>query len=144
MSEGQSGVFSFFLLPVFPTFSPLLRLRGRPRPRLGATGKIVSPQKKPPKEQNAINKKKKKMEAQAAAAAAAAAAGATSNQSPEKGGKKAKGIPMPNGAGPANGAGASLPVAPAMERVESMQSQGANSQTDKDDTGMMSPESMGH
>lgn len=116
----------------------------RPRPRLGATGKIVSPQKKPPKEQNAINKKKKKMEAQAAAAAAAAAAGAASNQSPEKGGKKAKGIPMPNGAGPANGAGAPLPVAPAMERVESMQSQGANSQTDKDDTGMMSPESMGH
>ncbi len=108
----------------------------RPRPRLGATGKIVSPQKKPPKEQNAINKKKKKMEAQAAAAAAAAAA----NQSPEKGPKKAKSVSMSNGSGPTNGA--SLPIAPPMERMESMQSQGGNSQTDKDDTGMMSPESM--
>ncbi|RYO73887.1 hypothetical protein DL762_010619 [Monosporascus cannonballus] len=111
----------------------------RPRPRLGATGKIVSPQKKPPKEQNAINKKKKKMEAQAAVAAAAAAAAAAANQSPEKGAKK-KSVPMPNGPGPANGA--SLPVAPPMERMESMQSQGGNSQTDKDDTGMMSPESI--
>ncbi|KAK4653670.1 Transcriptional activator spt7 [Podospora pseudocomata] len=34
----------------------------RPRPRLGATGKIVSPQKRPPKEQIALAKKKKKME----------------------------------------------------------------------------------
>ncbi|KAI2603769.1 hypothetical protein GGR54DRAFT_644510 [Hypoxylon sp. NC1633] len=107
----------------------------RPRPRLGATGKIVSPQKRPPKEQNAINKKKKKLEAQAAEASKAA------NSSPEKGGaKKAKGVPLTNGTGPANGA--SLPVAPQMERVESVQSQGNNSQTDKDDTGMMSPESM--
>ncbi|KAL7619496.1 Transcriptional activator spt7 [Parahypoxylon ruwenzoriense] len=107
----------------------------RPRPRLGATGKIVSPQKRPPKEQNAINKKKKKLEAQAAEANKAA------NNSPEKGGpKKAKNMSMPNGIGPTNGA--SLAIAPAMERVESMQSQGNNSQTDKDDTGMMSPESM--
>ncbi|KAI1377997.1 hypothetical protein F4677DRAFT_414136 [Hypoxylon crocopeplum] len=106
----------------------------RPRPRLGATGKIVSPQKRPPKEQNAINKKKKKLEAQAAEATKAA------NNSPEKGGaKKGKNASLPNGTGPANGA--SLPVAPPMERVESMQSQGNNSQTDKDDTGMMSPES---
>ncbi|KAI5863978.1 hypothetical protein GGS23DRAFT_566176 [Durotheca rogersii] len=109
----------------------------RPRPRLGATGKIVSPQKRPPKEQNAINKKKKKLEAQAAEASKAA----NNNTSPEKGGpKKAKGPPLPNGTGPTNGA--SLAVAPPMERVESMQSQGNNSQTDKDDTGMMSPESM--
>ncbi|KAI1139135.1 hypothetical protein F5Y05DRAFT_339628 [Hypoxylon sp. FL0543] len=107
----------------------------RPRPRLGATGKIVSPQKRPPKEQNAINKKKKKMEAQAAEASKAA------NQSPEKGGaKKAKSTTMPNGAGQTNGV--SLPIAPPMERVESTQSQGNNSQTDKDDTGMMSPESI--
>ncbi|KAI0007900.1 hypothetical protein F4779DRAFT_642509 [Xylariaceae sp. FL0662B] len=104
----------------------------RPRPRLGATGKIVSPQKRPPKEQNAINKKKKKLEAQAAAAAEANKA---ASNSLEKGGpKKAKGMP--------NGTGASLPVAPPMERMGSMQSQGNNSQTDKDDTGMMSPESM--
>lgn len=107
----------------------------RPRPRLGATGKIVSPQKKPPKEQNAINKKKKKMEAQAAAAAAAAAA---ANQSPEKGSKKAKNASMPNGSAATNGA----PPVPPMERMESVQSQGGNSQTDRDDTGMMSPESM--
>ncbi|KAI1210209.1 uncharacterized protein F4807DRAFT_73215 [Annulohypoxylon truncatum] len=108
----------------------------RPRPRLGATGKIVSPQKRPPKEQNAINKKKKKMEAQAAEASKAA------NQSPEKGGpKKAKSISMPNGGTlPTNVA--SLPLAPPMERVGSTQSQGNNSQTDKDDTGMMSPESI--
>ncbi|KAI1097453.1 hypothetical protein F4804DRAFT_339180 [Jackrogersella minutella] len=110
----------------------------RPRPRLGATGKIVSPQKRPPKEQNAINKKKKKMEAQAAEASKA------TNQSPEKGGpKKAKSIALPNGTnGSTSTNGASLPVAPPMERVESTQSQGNNSQTDKDDTGMMSPESM--
>ncbi|KAI2635697.1 hypothetical protein GGS26DRAFT_589367 [Hypomontagnella submonticulosa] len=107
----------------------------RPRPRLGATGKIVSPPKRPPKEQNAINKKKKKMEAQAAEASKAA------NNSPEKGGaKKAKGMAMTNGTGPANGA--ALPVAAPMERVESTQSQGNSSQTDKDDTGMMSPESI--
>lgn len=105
----------------------------RPRPRLGATGKIVSPQKRPPKEQNAINKKKKKLEAQAAEASKAA------NNSPEKGGpKKSKSISVPNGTGSANG-GASLPVAPPMERADS---QGNNSQADKDDTGMMSPESM--
>lgn len=104
----------------------------RPRPRLGATGKIVSPQKRPPKEQNAINKKKKK-EAAAAAERANAA-----NSSPEKGKDKklGKGGPAANGAAP------SLPSAPEMARVESAQSQGGNSQTDKDDTGMMSPESM--
>lgn len=108
----------------------------RPRPRLGATGKIVSPQKRPPKEQNAINKKKKKLEAQAAEASKAA------NQSPEKGGpKKSKSTSMPNGAN-LSAIAASLPVAPPMERIGSAQSQGNNSQTDKDDTGMMSPESI--
>ncbi|KAI1385888.1 uncharacterized protein F4822DRAFT_438357 [Hypoxylon trugodes] len=108
----------------------------RPRPRLGATGKIVSPQKRPPKEQNAINKKKKKMEAQAAEASKA------TNNSPEKGGaKKGKGVSLPNGTSSQTN-GNTLPVAPPMERVESAQSQGNNSQTDKDDTGMMSPESM--
>ncbi|KAK4224577.1 hypothetical protein QBC38DRAFT_423337 [Podospora fimiseda] len=34
----------------------------RPRPRLGATGKIAGPQKRPPKEQIAMAKKRKKME----------------------------------------------------------------------------------
>ncbi|KAI1770160.1 hypothetical protein F4818DRAFT_276872 [Hypoxylon cercidicola] len=105
----------------------------RPRPRLGATGKIVSPPKRPPKEQNAINKKKKKEEARAAEANKAA------NNSAEKGGPKKKSISVPNGTGPPNGA--SLPTAPPMERVESTQSQG-NSQTDKDENGMISPESL--
>lgn len=106
----------------------------RPRPRLGATGKIVGAQKRPPKEQNAINKKKKKMEA---AAAAAEKANAT-NTSPEKNKDKK----LPAKAGAANASSSSLPVAPEMSRAESMQSQGANSQTSKTDTGMMSPESM--
>ncbi|OTB00310.1 hypothetical protein M426DRAFT_66130 [Hypoxylon sp. CI-4A] len=106
----------------------------RPRPRLGATGKIVSPQKRPPKEQNAINKKKKKMEAQAAEASKA------TNGSPDK--KKSKPTSLPNGNASTSANGAPLPAAPSMERVESTQSQGNNSQDDKDDTGMMSPESM--
>lgn len=113
----------------------------RPRPRLGATGKIVAAQKRPPKEQNAINKKKKKMEAAAAAEKANAA-----NASPEKG--KDKKLPAKAGGQVpstlANGttASGSLPLAPEMSRGESVQSQGANSQEDKTDTGMMSPESM--
>ncbi|KAI0475587.1 bromodomain-containing protein [Xylariaceae sp. FL0804] len=112
----------------------------RPIPRLGATGKIVSPQKRPPKEQNAINKRKKKLEAQAAEAkkAKAEAEKAASKKGPAAG--------MSNGAGPAaSSSSSSLPVVPppSMERMESMQSQGHNSQTtDKDDTGMMSPESI--
>ncbi|KAH8668439.1 hypothetical protein BX600DRAFT_480674 [Xylariales sp. PMI_506] len=103
----------------------------RPRPRLGATGKIVAPQKRPPKEQNAINKKKKKLEAQAAAEKANA-----TNNSPEKAKDKK---PIKGGlAAPSDPAASSLlPVAPEMIRAESMQSQGGNS-----DTGMMSPESM--
>ena len=36
----------------------------RPRPRLGPTGKIISPQKRPPKEQIALAKKRKKLELQ--------------------------------------------------------------------------------
>lgn len=111
----------------------------RPRPRLGATGKIVAAQKRPPKEQNAINKKKKKLEAAAAAEKANAA-----NASPEKG--KAAKPPAKAGTAGAGSNGASssgvVPPAPGMTRAESMQSQGANSQTDKTDTGMMSPESM--
>lgn len=51
----------------------------RPRPRLGATGKIVSPQKRPPKEQIAMAKKKKREAMQAAAAAAAASASASAS-----------------------------------------------------------------
>ncbi|KAI1264666.1 bromodomain-containing protein [Xylariaceae sp. FL1019] len=103
----------------------------RPQPRLGATGKIVSPQKRPPKEQNAINKKKKKLEQQAAEAKKLKAEA-------EKSAAMKKNS-LPNGITSTN---SSFAVAPPMERMESMQSQGGNSQTDKDDTGMMSPESI--
>ncbi|CAI0649403.1 unnamed protein product [Colletotrichum noveboracense] len=112
----------------------------RPRPRLGASGKIVSPQKRPPKEQIALAKKKKKMEL---AAQAQKEQGAV-NASPEKGGnttpaKKVKNVNI-NGTGP-NPAAIALP--PSMERNESVQSQGNASQTDKDEgMGMMSPESI--
>ncbi len=99
----------------------------RPRPRLGATGKIVSPQKRPPKEQIALAKKKKKLES----GMAQVTDGKAVNSTPEKGtpAKKLKSL--------------SLAAAPAMERVESMQSLGNTSQTDKDDAvGMISPESL--
>lgn len=104
----------------------------RPRPRLGATGKIVSPQKRPPKEQIALAKKKKKLEA----GQSQITDGKGVNASPEKGGsttpaKKAKAPVTTNGAGPNP---AALILAPSMERVDSMQSQGNASQaTDKDD-----------
>ncbi|CAI4217529.1 unnamed protein product [Parascedosporium putredinis] len=113
----------------------------RPRPRLGATGKISSPQKRPLKEQIALARKKKKLEAQMAEGKL--------NASPEKGGasanttpaKKLKNIPNLNGSGP--NLGALARAAPSMERVESMQSQGNASQTDKEEpNGMMSPESI--
>ncbi|KAK2939074.1 hypothetical protein FoTM2_002292 [Fusarium oxysporum f. sp. vasinfectum] len=111
----------------------------KPRPRLGASGKIVTAQKRSPKEQLALAKKKKKMEA------AAAEAKANANTSPEKGapgttpGKKKS---MTAATGPAPNP-AVLALAPSMERQDSMHSQGNASQTDKDDTvGMMSPESI--
>ncbi|KAI9147749.1 Transcriptional activator SPT7 [Paramyrothecium foliicola] len=109
----------------------------KPRPRLGASGKIISAQKRPPKEQLALAKKKKKMEA--------AAAEAKLNASPEKGGSTnntpAKKKPsISNGVAPNP---AVLALAPSMERTDSMQSQNGASLTDKDDgIGMMSPESI--
>ncbi|KAF6804543.1 hypothetical protein CSOJ01_10142 [Colletotrichum sojae] len=112
----------------------------RPRPRLGASGKIVSPQKRPPKEQIALAKKKKKMEL----AALAQEKQGGPHASPEKGvnttpAKKVKSVNV-NGAGP-NPAALALPAS--MERNESVQSQGNASQTDKDEgMGMMSPESI--
>ncbi|KLP03298.1 related to transcription regulator SPT7 [Fusarium fujikuroi] len=111
----------------------------KPRPRLGASGKIVTAQKRSPKEQLALAKKKKKMEA------AAAEAKANANASPEKGapgttpGKK-KSMSAATGSAPNP---AVLALAPNMERQDSIHSQGNASQTDKDDTvGMMSPESI--
>ncbi|KAI0438294.1 bromodomain-containing protein [Xylaria telfairii] len=105
----------------------------RPQPRLGATGKIVSPQKRPPKEQNAINKKKKKLEQQAAEAKKV-------KMEAEKAAASKKSNTLPNGSAVRT---TSLPGGPiSMERMGSTQSQG-NNQTDKDDTGIpMSPESI--
>lgn len=108
----------------------------KPRPRLGASGKIVFAQKRPPKEQLALAKKKKKMEA--------AAAEGRPNASPEKGGSTnntpAKKKTLANGTVPNP---AVLALAPGMERSDSMQSQGGMSQNDKEDgIGMMSPESI--
>jgi transcriptional activator SPT7 len=116
----------------------------RPRPRLGPTGKIVSPQKRPPKEQIALAKKKKKLESGLAQITDGKNAVVTSSSAVDKGGspqKKLKGgAAMVNGAGPSNII--SL-AAPPMERVESMQSQTNTSQTDKEDgVGMMSPKSL--
>ncbi|KAI1185510.1 bromodomain-containing protein [Nemania serpens] len=103
----------------------------RPQPRLGATGKIVSPQKRPPKEQNAINKKKKKLEQQAAEAKKA-------KMEAEKAPSSKKNSTLPNGK-----ATSSTIVPPPMERVESAQSQGSNNPMAKDSTGIpMSPESI--
>ncbi|POS77797.1 bromodomain protein-2 [Diaporthe helianthi] len=109
----------------------------RPRPRLGATGKIVSPQKRPPKEQIALAKKKKKLEAGKAQVTDPKPGGP--NTTPEKGKKLGKNVPaLPNGA--------PNPLqAPSMERVDSLQSQGVASSPPgdvKDEAvGMLSPES---
>ncbi|OWT42957.1 transcriptional activator spt7 [Pochonia chlamydosporia 170] len=116
----------------------------KPRPRLGASGKIISAQKRPPREQLALAKKKKKMEL------AAAAAEAKANASPEKGNAAAGStnttpakkksitvtpVPPPNPA--------LLALAASMERTDSTQSQAGTSQTEKDDNiAMMSPESI--
>ncbi|KYK54731.1 transcriptional activator spt7 [Drechmeria coniospora] len=114
----------------------------KPRPRLGASGKIISAQKRPPKEQLAMAKKKKKMELAAAAAEAKAQA------TPEKGGGSANNTPAKKKAGAPANVGAPpnpavLALGASMERTDSMQSQAGTSQTDKDDTiGMMSPESI--
>jgi transcriptional activator SPT7 len=105
------------------------------RPRLGPTGKITSPRKRPLKEQSGNAKKKKKLD-NGTAMDPATGIKSGINSSPEKpnpltaSAKKLK-LNLPNG-GPVS-----------MERVES--SQGNASQTDKDDgsaVGMMSPESI--
>ncbi|KAG7124391.1 Transcriptional activator spt7 like protein [Verticillium longisporum] len=101
----------------------------RPRPRLGATGKIVSPQKRPPKEQIALAKKKKKLES----GQAQVTDGKGVQASPEKGvnttpAKKNKNMPI------TNGTAIPAPVlAPSIERIDSMQSQGNGSQAEERD-----------
>lgn len=102
------------------------------RPRLGPTGKITSPRKRPLKEQIGNAKKKKKLENGIAMDPATGAKTGTAGSPTSKAitpSKKLK--PISNGG--------SL----SMERVES--SQGNASQTEKDDAsavGMMSPESI--
>lgn len=145
----------------------------RARPRLGATGKIVSPQKRSPKEQIAMAKKKKKLESGAAQVTDGLnAAKAAASASPDK--KKTllqqqlngKGGPVLNPpgvgaappAGDVNGGGSSggdgtnglaMPVpvpTPAVAAGGDTTDGGASQATDKDDaaTGMMSPESLEH
>jgi transcriptional activator SPT7 len=105
------------------------------RPRLGPTGKITSPRKRPLKEQSGNSKKKKKLE-NGIAMDPATGTKSNLNGSPEKPNgltasvKKVK-LGLPNG-GPVS-----------MERADS--SQGNASPTEKDDVsavGMMSPESI--
>ncbi|KAG5928775.1 hypothetical protein E4U42_008030 [Claviceps africana] len=137
----------------------------KPRPRLGASGKIISAQKRPPREQLALAKKKKKMEL----AAAAAAAGAKANAPPPPRPPPPSSLPPSTDkgsagtvAGPAHSTNITpakrksmtitpvpvpkpglLALAASMERTNSIQSQAATSHSDKDDTiAMMSPESI--
>lgn len=112
-----------------------LPVKQRPaRPRLGPTGKITSPRKRPLKEQTGNAKKKKKLDNGVVIDTTTGLKTAGSNGSPVSKvmtpAKKLK-LTLPNG-GPVS-----------MERVES--SQGNASQTEKDDAsavGMMSPESI--
>lgn len=133
----------------------------RARPRLGATGKIVSPQKRSPKEQIALAKKKKKLDASGAAQitdGAAAAAGTAANAnagqkvgsvSPEKK-RGSLAVPKAGGGGggagpvgsnPSNGVNGSSSLGGA-EAVGGGEGDG-DAAADKDEvTGMMSPESL--
>jgi transcriptional activator SPT7 len=112
-----------------------LPVKQRPaRPRLGPTGKITSPRKRPLKEQAGNAKKKKKLDNGLGMDPATGVKTGLSSGSPISKvitpAKKLK-LTLPNG-GPVS-----------MERVES--SQGNASQTEKDDAsavGMMSPESI--
>ncbi|EFX00934.1 transcriptional activator spt7 [Grosmannia clavigera kw1407] len=125
----------------------------RPRPRLGATGKIVSPQKRPPKEQIALAKKKKREAMQAAAAAAAAAGAGAEKTSPSKKNKaaavfasssaaaaKTNGSRLTNGLGPDPPGGGDASSA----RRDSTMSQVNGTQAEEKDGmgGPMSPESI--
>ncbi|KAG6177207.1 hypothetical protein E4U27_004490 [Claviceps purpurea] len=142
----------------------------KPRPRLGASGKIISAQKRPPREQLALAKKKKKMELAAAAAAKANAPPSTTakaNASPVKGAAAAAAaaaaVASSSSTSTANATApgkkksmtitpvpvpkpASLTLSASTERAAaagSTQNQPTTSQTEKDDSvAMMSPESI--
>ena len=111
----------------------------KPRPRLGASGKIMSAQKRPPREQLALAKKKKKMEL------AAAAAEAKNNTSPAKG-AKSNGTDSTNTtpAKKKSGTGTITAVPlPTVVGAAPLQPPREASQPEKDDSiAMMSPESI--
>jgi transcriptional activator SPT7 len=140
----------------------------RARPRLGATGKIVSPQKRSPKEQIALAKKKKKMlesgglagadAAAGAAIAGAAGAGGAGGGAPAGNNTKAgslspekknntltKNKPVLNPPPGPTTTAAAVPVLERTDTVASSLADGASQVTeDKEEaaTGMMSPESL--
>jgi len=97
------------------------------KPRLGPTGKITSPRKRPMKELTGNAKKKKKLDNGVAMDTATGIKSGAINGTPPKPITPAKKKLLQNG-----GSG--------MERAES--SQGNASQTEKDDVGMISPESI--
>jgi transcriptional activator SPT7 len=104
-----------------------------PRPRLGPTGKITSPRKRPLKEQAGNAKKKKKLDNGVAVDTATGAktggpSGSPTSKTITPSAKKLK--LLPNG-GPVS-----------MERVESSQGNASEREKDNASVGMMSPESI--
>lgn len=112
----------------------------KPRPRLGATGKILTAQKRSPKEQLALAKKKKKMAAAAAEAKANASPGnaIVGASSTNAAMVKKKSANMPNGTATHHSFGDG---AASLDRTESMHSHGGENGI-QDGVGMMSPESI--
>jgi transcriptional activator SPT7 len=104
-----------------------------PRPRLGPTGKITSPRKRPLKEQTGNAKKKKKLDNGVAqdttiGAKSGGTSGSPTSKTITPNAKKLK--LLPNG-GPVS-----------MERVESSQGNASEREKDNASVGMMSPESI--
>jgi transcriptional activator SPT7 len=105
-----------------------LPIKQRPtRPRLGPTGKILAPRKRPLKEQSGNSKKKKKLDNGTAMDTSSSALKPGVTGTPEKAAKKVLKLNIPNGG------------SVSMERMDS---QGGTSVTDKEEIGMMSPESI--
>ncbi|AEO68009.1 uncharacterized protein THITE_76578 [Thermothielavioides terrestris NRRL 8126] len=115
----------------------------RARPRLGATGKIVSPQKRSPREQIALAKKKKKLESGLAQVTDGAGSGPAAGAAAAVGGGTAAGKGGGGGGGSAQNPAV---LAPAPAPVPELGTADSASQatTDKEEaaTGMMSPESL--
>ena len=124
----------------------------RARPRLGATGKIVSPQKRSPKEQIAMAKKKKKLDASGGAQvtdganAGATTAGAAAGAGAGAGAKAGSLSPEKKKMGLMKGAPA-LPPPSSQAQAPSGDGDGAAADggagEKEGEVGMMSPESLG-